>query len=151
MALALYLGQRDVARQILAAFPARRIDAQVAPDGRQPEELARTRSFGYSVFNLRWAFYAARFAPAVGVDLFGYESADGRSLRAALDYLVPVADGRERWPHPQMEGTWGGAEAALAGLLRQAALAYDAPAYEAARHRLDPSSDSRYLLLFPTR
>jgi hypothetical protein len=50
-----------------------------------------------------------------------------------------------------MEGTWGGAEAALAGLLRQAALAYDASAYEAARHRLDPSSDSRYLLLFPTR
>jgi hypothetical protein len=150
-ALALYLGQDATAREILSAFPARRIDAQVAPDGRQPEELARTRSFGYSVFNLRWAFHAARLAPAVGADLFGYESADGRSLRAALDYLVPVADGRAHWPHPQLEGTWRGAEAALAGLLRQAAVAYDAPAYEAARRRLAPDDDGRHLLLFPVR
>ncbi len=150
-ALALYLDDGATAREILGAFPARRVDAQIAPDGRQPEELARTRSFGYSVFNLRWAFHAARLAPAVGVDLFGYASADGRSLRAALDYLVPVADGREHWPHPQLEGTWGGAEAELAGLLRQAALAYDEPAYEAARRRLAPDDDGRHLLLFPVR
>ncbi len=150
-ALALYLGRDDVAHEVLTAFPARRIDAQVEPDGRQPEELARTRSFSYSVFNLRWAFLAAQLAPAVGVDLFGYTSADGRSLRSALDYLVPVADGREHWPHPQLEGSWGGAEDELAALLRQAALAYDDPAYEAARQRLDPDDDGRYLLLFPTR
>jgi len=150
-ALALYLDDDATARDILGAFPTRRIDAQVAPDGSQPEELARTRSFGYSVFNLRWAFHAAWMAPAAGVDLFGYTSADGRSLQGALDYLVPVADGRDRWPHPQMEGTWKGAEAELAALLRQAALAYDAPAYEAARQRLAPDDDGRHLLLFPTR
>ena len=148
-ALALYLGDRDGAREVLAALPARRIDAQIEPDGRQPEELARTRSFSYSVFNLRWAFDAAQMAPAVGVDLFGYTSADGRSLRAALDFLVPVASGRDRWTRPQIEAYWNGSEQELAALLRQAAVAYGDPSYEAARERLDPASTGRYLLLYP--
>ena len=148
-AIARYIGADDVAREILTAFPTRRIDTQIAPDGRQPHELARTRSFGYSVYNLRWAFHVAQLAPAMGADLFGYESVDGRSLRGALDYLVPVASGREKWSHPQMEGTWGGAEAELAALLRQAAIAYGEPAYEAARQRLDPEGEGRYMLLHP--
>ena len=150
-ALARYLGRDDVAREVLSAFPARRIEAQIAPDGRQPEELARTRSFGYSVFNLRWAFQAARLGAGLGVDLFGHESADGQSLQGALDYLLPVADGREHWDHPQQRGNWERAEGELAALLRQAAVAYDEPAYEAARLRLGAEADGRYLLLYPLR
>ncbi len=148
-AIALYLGQDRLAHDVLAAVPARRIDPQVEPDGRQPEELARTKSFGYSVYNLRHAFHAAALAPHVGVDLFGYVSDDGGSLRAALDYLVPVADGREHWGHPQLAGTWQGAEAGLAALLREAALAYDDPRYEAVRQRLDADASARYHLLHP--
>lgn len=150
-ALALYLGETETAREVLSAFPTRRIDAQIEPDGSQPEELQRTRSFSYSVFNLRWAFQAAQLAPTADVDLYGYASDDRRSLRAALDYLVPVVDGRDRWAHPQMNRYWPGALADLGALLRQAAIAYDEPAYEATRQRLDTDGTGRYLLLHPIR
>lgn len=149
-AVALYLGRDDVAREVLAALPARRIDAQVAPDGRQPEELARTRSFGYSVYNLYHLVNAATLARHVDVDLFGYASADGRSLRAALDYVVPAAGRRDAWPHPQLDGTWRGAEERLAQVLRRAAVAYEDPRYEAARERLAGTNrTARYVLVHP--
>ncbi|MDT0630908.1 alginate lyase family protein [Rubrivirga sp. S365] len=148
-AIALYLGQDETAREVLAAFPARRIDRQIEPGGIQPQEAARTKSFGYSASNLLHAFNAAALAPRVGVDLFGYESVEGRSLRRALDYLVPVVEGRDNWAFPQLPNAWDDGERRLAALLRRAALAYDAPAYEAARERLDPDPTARYHLLFP--
>ena len=49
--LALYTGQVDVARRTLEGARAR-IAAQIEPDGRQPRELERTRSWHYSEFNL---------------------------------------------------------------------------------------------------
>ena len=50
MALALYVGDQRAARTIVAEVAARRIDPHIAADGRQQYELARTRSFDYSVF-----------------------------------------------------------------------------------------------------
>jgi hypothetical protein len=63
----------------------------------------------------------------VGVDLFGYQTADGRSVRKALDFLVPYADASKVWPFPQivMDN-----RRLLMPLLRRAAAAYKAPAYE---------------------
>ena len=49
--LALYTGQVDVARRTLEGARAR-IATQIEPDGRQPRELERTRSWHYSEFNL---------------------------------------------------------------------------------------------------
>lgn len=149
-AIALYLGRDEVAREVFAAMPERRIDTQIEPDGRQPEELARTRSFGYSVYNLYHLINAATLAPHVGVDLFGYRSDDGSSLRGALDYVVPAAGDREAWPHPQIEGSWRGEQQRLAMLLRRAAVAYGEPRYEQVRGRImaDGPTD-RYLLLYP--
>ena len=41
----------------------------------------------------------ADYAKRVGVDLWGYKTTDGRSLRGALEYLIPFADGSKPWPH----------------------------------------------------
>jgi hypothetical protein len=35
----------------------------------------------------------------VGVDLYAYQTKDGRSVRRALDYLTPYADAAREWPH----------------------------------------------------
>jgi len=135
--LALFTGQRDRARALLQSEGQRRIAAQVEPDGRQPLELVRTKSFSYSVMNLNGLFELARLGERVDVDLWTFQTHDGRSLRAALDYLLPYAEGERKWPAQQIEPIKG---QELAPLLLEAAAHWKAPQYREAAARLDAHS-----------
>ena len=99
--MALYYGDRDLAKQVIEAGK-RRIDAQIKPDGSQPAELARTKSFGYSLYNLRALMTLASLGDRAGVDLWHYRSEQGGSIQAALDYLAPYADSKKKWPHKEL-------------------------------------------------
>ena len=101
--IALALGRGDEARRILATVPANRIARQIEPDGRQPLELARTKSLSYSLFNLEALMLLDRFGRQVGLDLWSFATADGRSLRAALSHLAPYADPTRPWPRQDLE------------------------------------------------
>ena len=147
-AYALFTGREDIATRVLQAAAEKRIARQIDPDGRQPHELARTKSFSYSVMNLRGMFTLASLADCVDMDLWNYESHDGRSIRKAIDYLVQFIDNKEAWRHEQIGGV---KPARLYPLLRWAAIAYEEPQYEAAIGRIedfDPTS-ARTELLFP--
>src|SRR5262249_45088845 len=87
-AVALYLGKTADARRVAERFGERRIAAQVQPDGSQPRELARVNSWGYSAFNVTAMLSMAELAERAGVDLWTFRTADGRSIRSALDYLL---------------------------------------------------------------
>ena len=123
--LAIYTGQPDLARRTLEGARTR-IAHQIEPDGRQPRELERTRSWDYSIFNLRAFFDLASMAKPLGIDLWTYQTADGRSLRKALDFMVPFAAGDRKWPEAQITQFQG---SALTPLLRRAAVAWKAPRY----------------------
>jgi hypothetical protein len=125
--LALYTGQVDVARRTLETSR-QRIGRQIEPDGRQPRELERTRSFDYSTMNLTGFFALATLGERAGVDLWTYRTPDGRSLRRALDFLVPFASEPRKWPYEQMGDVQ---PQALHGLLRRAAAAWGEPRYRA--------------------
>jgi hypothetical protein len=99
MSLALYLGKTDDARRLAERFGERRIAAQVKPDGSQPRELGRADSWGYSAFNVTAMISMAELAERVDVDLWKFQTRDGRSIRAALDYLTPYLEDKEKWPH----------------------------------------------------
>lgn len=131
--LAFFTGQPELAAQVLGESRQRRIAAQVEPDGRQPRELGRTRAWSYSIMNLGGLMTLASLAERAGVDLWHFETPDGRSIRKALDFLVPFAGGKP-WPYPQITPS---SPADLAPLLRQAAIHYDEPRYEEAA-RLAP-------------
>ena len=134
--LAFYTGQSDVARRTLEESR-RRIGRQIEPDGRQPRELERTRSWDYSIMNLTGFFDLAVLADKVGLDLWNYRTSDGRSIRQALDFLVPTAAGERKWTYEQINEL---RPASLHALLRRAAAAWKEPRYAALAARVGGST-----------
>ncbi|MET7442904.1 alginate lyase family protein, partial [Streptomyces sp. NPDC005568] len=102
-ALASATGDRDLARRTVLDARSARIDPQIAADGSQPQELARTRSWHYSTFDLVAYTRLAAVGRHVGVNLWAYEGPDGQSLFKAVDFLLPAATGARPWPYPELE------------------------------------------------
>jgi hypothetical protein len=123
---ALFVVDEATARRVLESVGPRRIATQIEPDGRMPLELARTKSFNYTHMNLRGFLHLARLGEHVGVDLWRYQTADGRSIEAALDWLIPFLDGQEAWKWKQISA-FNPSSATL--LYRRAASRLDKPGY----------------------
>lgn len=144
--LALCVDRREVARQIIEGGKAR-IGWQIERDGRQPLELERTTSFSYSRFNLEALCELATLGEHAGVDLWHFQTADGRSIRHGLDFMLPYVDQpAKKWPYQQIKEKHDQSD--FLPLLRQAALAYDAPAYEAIIAKYSDARSKRFQLLF---
>src|SRR5205807_1044435 len=142
---ALFLGKKDLAKQIVETAKQKRIALQIEPDGRQPLELARTRAWGYSNGNLDGLMWLARLAENVDLDLWNYQTKDGRSIRRALEYLYPFAIGEQKWTYQQLGGFDG---RLLLPLMRRAAAHYQDDKIKAMMSkipRLDPA-DRGHLL-----
>ena len=99
--IALFCGENAIADKMLQS-DFTRLAYQIEPDGKQPLELERTLALSYSTFNLEaWSFLATA-ADTKGVDLWHYQTADGRSIKKAIDYLLPfVVDGK-KWEYKQI-------------------------------------------------
>ena len=146
-ALAHFVGRSAIAKTTLQEFAAKRISRQIEPDGQQPRELARTRGWDYSLFNLEAHFHAANLASSVGIDLWRFQSHDRRSLRKALDWLIPFAVGEKKWPYEQISPF---EPKRIAPLLRRASIAFADGSYEDALRKLPGISGlERWQLLHP--
>jgi hypothetical protein len=148
-AIAMFVGERDVARRIVEAAKAKRIERCIEPDGQQPEELDRTKGLHYCVFNMSAMAVLSRIGERLDVDLWRYESADGRSLRRGLDFVLPYLLGEKQWPHEQIEEMR--VSPSDMGLFFLAARRYDEPRYlRAVKKELrDPNKFQYAPLLFP--
>jgi len=142
--IALFLGNKDLARRVGNAAKTKRIAFQIKPDGSEPLELVRTKSFSYSVFNLTALEWLAVESRQAGVDLWSYRSPEGASIRVDLDYLLPYAEGAKTWTHQAINGVDGGS--LVEPLLLAAMNCHDA-AYLAAAQKLGNHSDAETLLL----
>jgi len=140
---ALFVGKNELARDILQSVRQKRIARQIEPDGRQPLELARTRAWSYSIGNLDGLMLLAQLGENVGVDLWNFETPDGRGIRKALDFLLPFAAGDRKWPYQQLGGF---SPRALAPALRRAASKYPDARYGALLARLEDPASGSYLL-----
>ncbi len=102
VSLALYTGRTHLARIILEEDTMSRIGAHISVDGRQPLEIARTRSWSYTTENLRHFMRLGLLARHVGVELFGYKAETGGSINVALEFALPYVCDREAWPYEQV-------------------------------------------------
>ena len=128
----LFAGDEAAALNVIKQIPAR-IDSQFEPDGSQPLENARTRSLHYCDFNNRALMDIARMAQPLGVDLWSYESPDGRGLRRSIDFMTPYMTREKAWPHKQIDAPhyeW------IAQTFRWAGIGFNEPAYEAMIEKL---------------
>nr|GAT56238.1 alginate lyase [Mycena chlorophos] len=100
--VALFLGNTALARsKVNAMLP--RISAYITANGSQPQELARTRSFHYSVYDLLAYTRMADIASKVGVNVWGYTGSNGQSIQQAVNFIIPAASGAQSWSYPELD------------------------------------------------
>lgn len=145
LSFSLFLDQKDFAKTYTDTM-LKRIAMQIEPDGRQPLELERTTALGYSTFCLEAWFKAAILAAHTGADCWHYQSADGRSLKKALDWLLPYAIGEKKWEYQQIK-EYTEIEK-MYFLLREAAKRYGDASYAAALPKADTKGTELIKLLY---
>lgn len=99
--IALYCGEKSIADNILKN-DFERLAWQIEPDGKQPLELVRTMALSYSTFNLQAWCLLANAAEKNNVDIWHYETKDGRSIKKAIDYLLPFVLEEKPWGYKQI-------------------------------------------------
>lgn len=126
-AYAIYTGQTAVARNQLEEVTKRRLDSQLAEDGEQPFEMARTNPWGYCGMNLLGFVKLANMAEKLGVDLWNYETPKGVTIRKAIEWYFPFLSGDKAWPKEEIAGKRGASS--LISVLMEASR-YDKQGYK---------------------
>ena len=100
------LGRDDILADARARLKSIIIPTQITPDGRQPLELARTKPYAYSLFNLD--VLAASAWLLGGAELIGWKTPDGRSIGGAIAWMAPFIADKAKWPLPPDIEHWDG-------------------------------------------
>lgn len=98
--IASFLGKSDIVYETLARVKSR-IPQQFAPDGSQPEELARTTTAHYCCFNFQSWINLAKLAKCWGVDLWDYTAPNGAGLKQGARWLLSHMG--KTWPFKQID------------------------------------------------
>lgn len=139
----LYLGELEQLKAVLEQVKTKRIASQIEPDGSQPRELERTKSFSYSTMNLSAFTKLAWFGQKVGVDLWNFETTDGRSIKKAYEFLIPYISTDKKWEYKQL-GNLEEVKAGFVSLLMQAGKTFNEENYVsiAQKHQLSKSGQT---------
>lgn len=121
------MGQDAKALQVAQNATSSRIAQQILSSGEQYFETDRPFSWFYSIFNLRGLFQLAEMAEHVNIDLWNYQTVDGKSIKNALDYLLPSAINNTLWEFSNTQGF--AASAHLVEVLQKAYIVYGSPEY----------------------
>jgi hypothetical protein len=76
------------------------IPNQMALDGSFPEELRRTKPYGYSLFNLDAMSILAQTLTTKEDNLWTWQMPDGRGMAKAVAWMYPFIADKKKWPKP---------------------------------------------------
>ena len=98
----IFTGQKSQRKAIFKDFPQKRVNTQIAADGKMPEALRRTKAFSYTVSDLQRIVDFATIAKADGKRLTKESQA---RIQTAIDYISPFATNRSAFPYSEI-GDW---------------------------------------------
>ena len=133
IAFALFSERPEVALNEIEIFK-NRMESQLKPDGSQPFELARTKSWGYVNMNLFGYFLIAKLAENANIQLWNQQISEGKNMRNALDWIVPYLKNEKQWEYEQIQKISYGETIKI---LKLAAIKYSNPEYEALAKKID--------------
>lgn len=99
-AFARFAGRDDLTRFCAARFREVLVPHQIAPDGSFPEELRRTKPYGYSLFNLDAMATTCELLSTPQDSLWRFQTSDGRGIGHALAFMAPFIADKRTWPYP---------------------------------------------------
>lgn len=77
------------------------LPGQMADDGSFPQELDRTKPYGYSLFNLDAMATICQILSTEEDNLWEYTTLNGLNIRKGVDFLYPYVADKSKWPFPQ--------------------------------------------------
>ena len=121
------------------------VPKQMADDGSFPRELARTKPYGYSIFQMDNMATLCQVLSTPQDDLWQFQLPDGRGIRRAVAFMYPYLADKNKWladGHHKDIQAWNGWPARQPSLLF-AGLAYGDQQYLELWRKLDadPSND----------
>ena len=97
-AFAQFTGDQKLIEYCRERFKTVLVPNQIASDGSFPEELRRTKPYGYSLFNLEAMGTVCQILSTPADNLFTFETANGRGFRHAMEYMAPFIRDKKSWP-----------------------------------------------------
>jgi hypothetical protein len=97
-AFAQLVGDQELTEYCRNRFKTVLVPNQIAPDGSFPEELRRTKPYGYSLFNLDAFTTICELLATERDNLWTFTTADGRGVGKAVAYMYPYIKDKKSWP-----------------------------------------------------
>src|SRR5688572_5182864 len=93
-----YAGRDDLTTYCRERYRTVLVPNQIAADGSFPEELRRTKPYGYSLFNLDAMAMVCEILSTPQDNLWTFTLPDGRGIRKVFEYMVPFIADKKKWP-----------------------------------------------------
>ena len=97
-AFARLVGNQELLDYCRNRFKTVLVPNQIAIDGSFPEELRRTKPYGYSLFNLDAMATICTLLSTPNDNLWTYSTADGRGVTRSVAYMYPYIKDKKSWP-----------------------------------------------------
>src|SRR4029079_6569385 len=92
------VGNQELREYCRNRFKTVLVPNQIAADGSFPEELRRTKPYGYSLFNLDVLATICVLLSSERDNLWTFTTSDGRSMSKAMAYMYPFIKNKKAWP-----------------------------------------------------
>lgn len=95
----LFIGDTELAKQIIEKQGKGRIENQIDSEGKMPLELKRATPWGYVKYTLTAFDYLVEVANIMDVDLYSFINTKGGSIEKMHQWLIPYAKGEKKWEY----------------------------------------------------